>query len=107
MDLKQIRSDLEAQLKDVMGKAARLQDHLRNVDRELPSDWPDLAQAVGNDEVLEALEARSRARIDDLQGAIDRIDSGMYTRCAECGATIGAERLALLPSTAICAACAG
>ena len=107
MDLQKRRSDLVAQLEDVMGKAARIQDHLRNVDRTLPDDWPDRAQALENDEVLEALEVRSRTRIDDLQRAIDRIDSGMYTRCAECGDTIAAERLELLPSTAICAKCAG
>jgi len=107
MDLEQIRIALEAQLKDVEGKSGRLKDHLRNKDRTLPSDWPDLAQIVGNDEVLEALEVRSRERIDSLQKAIGRIDAGLYTRCENCGATIAPERLELLPSTAICADCAG
>ena len=106
MNLDQIRSTLEEELKDVLGTSGRLRDHLRNKDRTLPADWAELAQFVENDEVLEHLEVRSRERLVALQTAIARIDEGTYTRCANCGATISPERLELLPTTTVCVRCA-
>jgi RNA polymerase-binding transcription factor DksA len=33
------------------------------------------------------------------------MDEGTYGRCERCGATIGTERLEVLPQTPICMAC--
>lgn len=106
MELDQIRAAMEAELQDVIGKSERLEAHLRNKDRTLPKDWSEMAQFVENDEVLEALEERSRERIDALLRAMDRIDEGTYDQCSSCGNTIGPARLALLPTTSVCASCA-
>jgi DnaK suppressor protein len=102
-----VREQLEAELHEVLSTNARLTDHLRNVDRTLPKDWADLGQFLENDEVLEALESRSRDRIEELRQAIVRIDAGNYDRCGNCGRTIEAGRLEVLPTTSICAGCAG
>jgi len=101
-----VRSDLEAELQDVLSKNERLVQHLRNVDRTLPKDSQELAQFLENDDVLEALEARTRERIEELQLAIARIDAGTYDECCACGTTIEAGRLEILPTTRLCAACA-
>ncbi|MGI9628443.1 MAG: TraR/DksA family transcriptional regulator [Longimicrobiales bacterium] len=106
MDLDQIRAAMQAELKDVIAKSERLEAHLRNQDRTLPNDWSEMAQFIENDEVLEALEERSRERIDSILRAMDRITAGTYEQCSNCGKTIGAARLELLPTTAVCAACA-
>jgi len=106
-DLNELRTRLEADLKDVLSKHARISAHLRNTDRELPADWSDMAQFVENDEVLEVLEERTRDRIEHLIRALRRIENGTYTCCASCGGEILAERLELLPTTIVCARCAG
>lgn len=106
MDLDKIRSSIESELEDVLSKSERLEGHLRNKDRNLPRDWSELAQFTENDEVLEALGARARARIEELQQALERIDAGTYAACVTCGTAIGKERLELLPTTTRCASCA-
>jgi len=103
----ELRKELEVELREVLSTNERLTDHLRNVDRTLPRDSEDLAQFLENDEVLEALEARSRDRIEELRTAIARIDSGSYNLCAACGGKIEAGRLDILPTTTLCVACAG
>ena len=106
MDLDAQRERLENELRTLLGRHARLTGHLRNTDRELPADWTEMAQFVENDEVLEALEGRTRERLDGMVQALARIDQGIYLVCARCGATIEAERLDILPTTHVCAKCA-
>lgn len=101
-----IRQRLERRLADLLSRHSRLEAHLRNQDREVPDDWQELAQFVENDEVLEALEERTRERVEAMAQAIRRIDEGTYGTCATCGGEIGSERLELLPTTRVCASCA-
>ena len=100
------RKSLIEELEALLSTNARLSSQLRNEDRTLPKDSEDLAQFLENDEVLEALESRSRERIGQIQRAILRIDAGRYRTCRSCGNEIGADRLQLLPATPICASCA-
>ncbi len=72
----------------------------------MPIDWAEMSQFVENDEVLEALEERTRDRVEAIIQAVRRIDEGTYTMCARCGSTISDERLELLPTTVVCSACA-
>ena len=53
-----------------------------------------------------SLLAASRERLDLLDGASSRIESGTYGVCARCGAAIGSERLSVLPATDRCVDCA-
>ena len=107
MDTDAVRASMEAELKELVGRHGRISAHLRNEDREVPIDWTEMAQFMENDEVLEALEVRTRDRVHALTGALIRLDAGTYGRCAQCDRMIPKERLELLPATAICAHCAG
>jgi DnaK suppressor protein len=51
--------------------------------------------------VLEAERSISR----DIQTALDRIESGTYGKCVNCGETIEAERLDAIPYTGVCVKC--
>ena len=97
---------LEAQLRGVLSRHAKIEAHLQNKDRELPQDWPDLAQVLGNDEVLEALDHHSRAEVDRLRWAIHRMEDGSYGICSRCGGAIGSARLHARPTVATCFSCA-
>ncbi len=44
--------------------------------------------------------------LDEVEQALARLDDGTYGRCASCGAPIADLRLAEMPVTQTCAACA-
>jgi RNA polymerase-binding transcription factor len=52
-----------------------------------------------------ALLAAARRRLAELDG-LAATGAGGYRRCGECGQSIPAQRLALLPTTSICVSCA-
>ena len=106
MDLTARRQQLEERLREMLSRHERISAHLRNEDRDVPDDWSEMAQLMENDEVLEALEERTRERVDAIVRAVARIDDGSYLTCASCGDTISDERLDLLNTTTICSACA-
>lgn len=101
-----VRKVLTEELAALLATNTRLTSHLRNEDRTLPKDSEDLAQFLENDEVLTALESRTRDRIALVRQAIARIDDGSYRTCQSCGGEIEADRLELLSTTPICAPCA-
>ena len=101
-----LRPRLEAQLRDVLSRHAKIDAHLHNADRTLPQDWSDLAQVLENDEVLEALDGSSRAEIDAIRVALHRMDEGTYGSCSVCGEAIRSARLEALPFVGTCIGCA-
>ena len=55
---------------------------------------------------LAALLDQARARLADLDTALERVDAGSYGRCERCGGAIGAERLEARPAARTCISCA-
>ena len=55
---------------------------------------------------LRSLLDRTEAQVRELQEAAARLSDGTYGRCTGCGGPIAGERLAALPSTPLCLACA-
>lgn len=102
----EIQTRLQDELSSILSRHAKIDAHLHNRDREVPKDWDDAATMMKNDEVLEALDDQSRARIAGLKAAIRRVEDGTYGICANCGADIGDKRLAALPATPVCVDCA-
>lgn len=47
------------------------------------------------------------ARLADIDGALERIESGVYGLCLACGKSITGTRLEALPATEVCRGCAG
>lgn len=52
------------------------------------------------------LLVRSRRQVAELEAAVERAADGSYGYCVSCGRPIGRERLAALPATRVCIACA-
>ena len=48
----------------------------------------------------------ARARIAEIDEALERLAAGIHGTCAGCGGAIGDERLAAMPTTQACIACA-
>jgi RNA polymerase-binding transcription factor DksA len=55
---------------------------------------------------LSATIDMTRARVADLDRALELVAAGGYGRCEACGNDIGAERLAARPATRTCISCA-
>lgn len=92
---------------------------MRDLDRELtaiaeataasPDDEHDAeGSTIGFERArVAALLAEAQRALADVERALERLDTGVYGRCERCGGGIGEERLAALPSTTRCVACAG
>jgi RNA polymerase-binding transcription factor DksA len=106
MDTKQRQAQLLARRAVLRQRAGKIDDHLRQVDRELPQDWEDRATALENDEVLDALDATTRAELDEIQAALVRLEKGTYGRCEVCHKLIPEGRLAAIPTARRCTHCA-
>lgn len=58
-----------------------------------------------HDGVTIALRRAATAALDDVNAALTRMDAGDYGRCTRCAQPIPADRLEVLPMTALCMPC--
>ena len=56
--------------------------------------------------MAQAVEARRRGRLQCIEAALKRLDSGDYGYCASCDETIPVKRLEIDPATERCVDCA-
>lgn len=94
---------LRARRAELVGELSEIEQTL---DDEPPKDWEDRAVERQGDEVLEAMGAHDMAELKRIDAALARITDGTYGECMKCGGDISAERLAVVPDTPFCKACA-
>ena len=102
-DLAARKVKLLAKLNEMNARLAQVEDAL---DDPMPKDSEEAALEREDDEVLEEVghaAAREKAMI---VAALERIVSGDYGTCAQCGEEISEARLDVLPYTPVCAKCA-
>ena len=107
MDVQGVRLRLRQELDTLEARSGRLTRHLRREDEALPDDWEERGTTLGADEVIEALDVKTRDRIDAIRGALKRIDDGTWGACVSCGADIPAARILAVPTARQCIQCAG
>jgi len=104
VDLEKIRTDLERErvriLKQLRKGAQSEYDYLdQNPNRgDLASGYTTLGQQS-------ALQTLEQKKLNDIERALQRMETGVYGRCADCGATIKPERLLILPTAILCVTC--
>lgn len=108
MDTETARARLEEMLADLQRSARTLRDEGAHENSELSSydqhqaDTATLmSDADREDAVIEALQAQE----DEVRRALERIDSGAYGRCVDCGQQLTPERLDARPEAARCRDC--
>ena len=102
-DLKLIRKNLEER-KTVL--LQRISSVKHGITQEHSADWSEQAQERQNDEVLEAIGNESQHELSQINHALERMESGNYTSCSECGEDISLKRLEAVPYTHLCINCA-
>jgi RNA polymerase-binding transcription factor DksA len=60
----------------------------------------------GNREISVVLTVGAENALHEVLAALDRLNTGTYGRCTQCGGAIGIERLEILPQTPSCMRCA-
>ncbi len=75
---------------------------------EAPSevrDSADIASDYYERELAWGLSETERARLQEVEDALERIENGSYGKCHVCGALIAAPRLEALPFAKLCVEC--
>lgn len=78
----------------------------RDLQSLLGGGFSELAQIRENDEVLEHLLKEAEIELGRVNQALTRLQEGRYNICVRCGEEISPPRLAAVPQTDVCNACA-
>ncbi len=97
------KAKLVQKLNEMNARLLKVEDAL---DDPMPKDWEDAAIEREDDEVLEEVGHAAQREKAMIVAALERIVSGDYGFCAQCGEDISEERLDVLPYTPVCAKCA-
>jgi RNA polymerase-binding transcription factor DksA len=101
-----------AERERVMARVASLHAELRDILESASSTTADdehdpEGATIGFERAqAAALLASAQAQLAEIDAAVARLSGGRYGICDDCGGAIGAERLAVLPTTQRCVACA-
>lgn len=102
--------DLNKAKEKLRNRRAELIGHLEQVEHQLDEtptkDMEDFSTERQGDEVLEALGQTELLEVKRIDAALMRVAHGTYGVCLNCGEDISAERLDVLPDTALCKNCA-
>jgi RNA polymerase-binding transcription factor DksA len=95
--------------RQLQDRLAQLQRRIGAIESDLRSahdrDWPERANELQNDDVLEGLDEMGLREVRQIRGALKRIEEGHYGVCTACGQPIGAARLAAVPTAVTCLQC--
>jgi RNA polymerase-binding transcription factor DksA len=75
------------------------------VDIHLDEGFADAAQTTSERARVISLAEGLQQRLENVQGALARIEKGTYGLCERCGKEIPPERLEAIPSAKLCMAC--
>lgn len=101
-DVKMTIAILQQQRRDVL---ARIAPKPRD-EREKHADVYDEAQATRDEFIDDTLTDRDVRLLAQIDYALDKVRTGHYGICEECGEEINAKRLTAIPWARLCRSCA-
>ena len=102
-DIAARKAKLLEKLNEMNARLLQVEDAL---DDPMPKDSEEAALEREDDEVLEEVGHAAQREKAMIVAALERIVSGEYGFCAQCGDAISEARLDVLPYTPVCAKCA-
>lgn len=106
MNTGEIRERLVRRRDEIMSIVNKVGKQVGHREEPLDRDAGERALELENLDALFAIDRETRMELRQINDAIERIDIGHYGFCSDCGAAIGAERLAALPYADTCIICA-
>ncbi len=101
-----MRARLLALQNQLRERVDRLHADKRREPEPLSADSADRAVQRENDDVVDSIELAAEAELQEIDGALRRIEAGKYGECESCGARIETKRLAAVPYAQRCQNCA-
>jgi DnaK suppressor protein len=106
VDINAVRERLLRRRDELRQRASDASADLRHESDPLSADFAEQVTQRENDDVLGAISQSARAELQQVEAALRRLAAGRSTSCAVCGEDIEPERLAAVPYTDRCRACA-
>ena len=104
-ELQGFRETLSERYVELAGEIERLESEAVESPAGVPvEDQGDEAAESDKRVDVDLLEHRGRT-LQDVTGALERLDEGRFGRCERCGTWIERERLSVLPEARRCATC--
>ena len=102
---KKFRDLLDAKRREIIKRAQQTLDEDMTLDaNELPDEM-DLASSEYLQSFTFRLRGREKVFLEKIKKAIERLDSGTFGVCEECGERISVKRLEARPETTLCIRC--
>lgn len=106
MDRDLVRRELLRRRQHLQERLDRVRSDRRRASGPLSADFAEQAVERENDEALDFFDDRTRAEIEGIGQALQRIEDETYGICQTCGDSISEGRLDIVPAAATCAPCA-
>ena len=107
IDLGAVQARLDARRKELAELTASHHDEARPAELDQTRVGRlSRMDALQAQEMAAATERRREIELDRIDAALQRITSGDFGFCVQCGEDIGLERLEFDPTTPLCIACA-
>ena len=92
----------------LQGDMTQMEDNALNKDKatSVPTDMEELGSDDADQELTVSLLGSEKDVLDQIDGALKRIEDGSYGRCETCSGTIPKSRLEAIPYAAQCVRCA-
>jgi DnaK suppressor protein len=91
-----------ARLMREIGETSKPEDFGSDVEGEAMEEEAEEGEALAN---RLALTQALKDRVNEIEGAFNRIEGGTYGVCEQCGGDISKEVLDLAPESSLCADC--
>ncbi|MBI4516972.1 MAG: TraR/DksA C4-type zinc finger protein [Deltaproteobacteria bacterium] len=105
-ELDALRSTLLHQRSVLLKEVADTEADLATLEAMRESELEECAQDERLTRLLDRLDRRAKAEVEDIDRALARCADGRYGICTQCAQPIAAARLRVLPAAALCITCA-
>ena len=105
IDLNAIKKRLLDMRSDILQDVNQTADFSNTIGSDGVQDIGDVSSNTYNRQILLSLNDSQRLMLKDIDDALDRIKSGEYGQCIECGDPINIKRLDVRPQAKYCVDC--
>jgi RNA polymerase-binding transcription factor DksA len=96
-----VREQLESERDQLAAQVAGLEPG-SGASPSFDENFADSGQVAAEQGENKVLASRLRAELDEVERALEKIDSGTYGKCEVCGQPIAEPRLEAMPATRFC-----
>lgn len=103
--LSEIKKHLLEMRDEVLAESERVYAESQSLGKDGVPDIGDMSSNSYHQEVLMNLSETQRARVRDIDAALERIDKGVYGLCVRCEEEISPRRMEVRPFSRYCIDC--